>query len=53
MIVDTEQSPLKNSVIIEKNPKLMPDEMIDSNFLNLLKEQVIKKIKNDFKEDER
>ena len=49
MVVDVETSPLKNSIILEKHP-VDPDmsKLIDSKLLNMLKEEVIKRVKQEF-----
>ena len=52
MVIDVETSPLKNSIILERNP-IDADfsKLIDSKLLTMLKEEVIKKVKAEFEEE--
>ena len=54
MIFETETSPLKNSIILEKHPmskNTNMDQLIDAKMLALLKEEVIKKVRAEFQEE--
>lgn len=49
MLVERETSPLKNSIILERNP-MDPDisKLIDSKLLTMLKDEVVRKVKAEF-----
>lgn len=46
MVIDLETSPLKNSIILDRNPVDADfSKLIDSKLLSMLKEEVIRKVK--------
>ena len=48
-IIDLEKdSPLKNSIILQKNYNSVGEPSVDMNLLNMLKAEVIRKVKEDF-----
>ena len=48
-VLDTEKdSPLKNSVITQKNESSIKIGSVDENLLNVLKQEIVKKVREEF-----